>query len=148
MNNCKYLEEGQSSPKASIEDINWLAGHWQGEAFGGFIEEIWTHARGGAMMGSFRMIIKEKVSFYELMTVTEAKESLLLRIKHFDKDLKGWEDKNESVNFKLVELNPHKIYFEGLTMERLSNDQLNIYVIIDHEGKKEEAKFKYYKVAD
>jgi hypothetical protein len=141
--NCKYLEEGQASPKAQLSELEWLGGHWQGEGFGGKIEEIWSHEMGGAMMGSFRMIMKEEVSFYELMTISKEGNSILLRIKHFDKNLKGWEEKDESVEFKLVEITSTAVYFEGLTMEKVSDDLLNIYVMIDHDGKKEEAKFEY-----
>lgn len=146
--NCKYLEEGQSSPNAELSEISWLVGHWQGESFSGTIEEIWTQEMGGAMMGSFRMIMDEKVSFYELMTISEVEKSILLKIKHFDKDLKGWEEKEESIEFKLVEISPNAVFFEGLTMEKVSDDQINIFVVIDHDAKKEETKFSYLRVAE
>lgn len=146
--NCKYLEEGQKSPNAQLSEIQWLAGHWHGESFGGIIEEIWTREMGGAMMGSFRMIMDNKVSFYELMTISEVENTIMLKIKHFDKDLKGWEAKDESVEFKLVELTPNAIYFEGLTMKKISKNELNIYVVIDKDGKKEEAEFVYERLDD
>jgi len=146
--NCKYLEEGQKPAKASIEEVNWITGHYQGEAFGGFIEEKWTDARAGAMMGSFRMLKEDQVKFYELMTISEEDESLVLRIKHFDKDLKGWEEKEESMETKLVEIKHQKAFFEGITFERTPNDQLYIYVIMDHEGKKQESIFTYHRIAD
>lgn len=146
--NCKYLEEGQQSPPAKLSEISWLAGHWQGEGFGGTIEEIWTKEMAGSMMGSFRMIMNGEVSFYELMTITEVNNSIMLKIKHFDKDLKGWEGKDESIEFKLVQITPTAAYFEGLTMEKVTDDQLNIYVVIDHDGKKTESKFPYSRVAE
>ena len=54
------------------------------------------------MMGSFRMIENDTVNFYELMTITEQDESLILKLKHFSSDLKGWEEKDTTVDFPLV----------------------------------------------
>ena len=88
--NTFKLKEGQSSPKASIEDISWVAGHWRGEALGGITEEIWSPPLGGSMMGSFKLVVNDEVNFYELETISEENESLLLKIKHFDAALTGW----------------------------------------------------------
>ena len=33
--NTLSVSESESSPKASIQDVAWISGHWQGEAFGG-----------------------------------------------------------------------------------------------------------------
>ena len=89
-------------------------------------------------------MVDEVVQFYELCTITEENRSLLLRIKHFDKDLKGWEEKNESIEFPLVKIEKNKVYFDGLTFEKLNEDALNIYVIFKYEDKEEvEMKFNY-----
>ena len=34
------LSEGQASPPANLSDVAWIAGHWQGEAFGGTAEDM------------------------------------------------------------------------------------------------------------
>ena len=134
--------EDKDSPAASINDVAWIAGNWQGEALGGITEEIWTAPLGKSMMGSFKLEVNEIVQFYELCTITEENESLLLRIKHFDKDLKGWEEKD--IEFPLVKIEKNKVYFDGLTFEKINEDELNIYVIFKDEGKEEvEMKFNY-----
>jgi len=136
--------EDKDSPAASINDVAWIAGNWQGEALGGITEEIWTAPLGKSMMGSFKLVVNEIVQFYELCTITEENESLLLRIKHFDKDLKGWEEKDQSIEFPLVKIEKNKVYFDGLTFEKLTKNELNIYVIFKDEGKEEvEMKFNY-----
>jgi len=136
--------EDKDSPAASINDVAWIAGNWQGEALGGITEEIWTAPLGKSMMGSFKLVVDEIVQFYELCTITEENESLLLRIKHFDKDLKGWEEKDQSIEFPLVKIEKNKVYFDGLTFEKINEDELNIYVIFKDEGKEEvEMKFNY-----
>ena len=136
--------EGNESPAATLKDVAWIAGHWQGEALGGITEEVWTAPLGKSMMGSFKLVVDEVVQFYELCTITEENESLLLRIKHFDKDLKGWEEKDQSIEFPLVKIEKNKVYFDGLTFEKINEDELNIYVIFKDEGKEEvEMKFNY-----
>mgnify|MGYP003712231237 FL=1 len=59
------LSEGESSPKANLEDVSWIEGHWTGEAFGGIAEEIWSAPLGNSMMFVFRLVNDDKVSFYE-----------------------------------------------------------------------------------
>lgn len=139
------MEEGQESPQASLNDIDWLAGYWKGEAFGGITEEIWSKPLGGSMMGSFKLVVDEQVSFYELMTITEFENSLLLRIKHFDWELVGWEEKDKSVEFRLVEVTPDAIYFDGLSMKKINENEIKVYVVIENEGKQNEIEFHYYK---
>lgn len=141
--NTMFLEEGETSPKSNLKSVEWLAGHWQGEAFGGITEELWTPPLGNSMMGSFKLMVDEQVSFYEIMTISEEEGSLILRLKHFHGDLKGWEEKDETHDFKLVKVTPNKVYFEGFTLEKISKDEINIYVVIDDAGKQQEMKFPY-----
>jgi len=139
------LPEGQSSPKANLEDVSWIEGHWTGEAFGGIAEEIWSAPLGNSMMFVFRMINDDKVSFYESGHIQQLDDSIILQLKHFDGNMRGWEEKNETIDFKLVKLEPNKVYFEGLTMEKISDDQMNVWVLIEDQGKTHEVLFAYKK---
>ena len=141
--NTLQLSDGETSPKADLSCIAWLAGHWRGEAFGGITEEIWTPPLGGSMMGAFKLVADSKVVFYELETIIEVEGSLVLKLKHFNADITGWEEKDETVDFRLVKVTRDKIFFEGFTIERISPDEINMYVVVDEGGKKEEVKFNY-----
>jgi hypothetical protein len=141
--NTLSLAKNQPSPEASIADVAWIAGHWRGDAMGGLIEEIWSPPLGKAMMGSFKLVIDEEVNFYELETITETNGSLILKIKHFDAALTGWEEKDETVDFPLVKLTENTAFFDGLTFELISTDALNIYVLMEGEGPASEAKFSF-----
>ena len=134
------------SPKATINDFAWIAGYWKGEAMGGVIEEVWTTPLAGSMMGSFKMAQGNEVIFYELETLTEEGGTVILRLKHFGADLKGWEKKDETVDFKLVKFSKNKAYFDGLTFELVNPNELNIYVVIEEGEKSEEFKFHYLRV--
>ncbi len=69
-----------------------------------------------------------------------------MRLKHFDSELKGWEEKDETVDFKLVKLTPDKVFFDGLTFERISDNEINVYVRFESEGANSEGKFNYHRI--
>lgn len=141
--NTMQLSEGQESPSASLNTVAWIEGHWTGEAFGGTAEEIWSAPMGESMMFVFRLVNDNKVSFYEIGHIQQLGNSLILQLKHFDGNLKGWEDKIETVDFKLVKLEKNKVYFEGLTMELVDKNHMNVYVLIEENGETEEILFAY-----
>lgn len=139
-------DESVGSPEATLSDISWIEGHWRGEAFGGITEEIWSPPMAGSMMCSFRLIVDGEVEFYEMVTITEENGSLMLRLKHFNTDLTGWEEKEETVDFRLVRVSPDKVYFDGFTFERLSDDEIVIYVVVGNEEGEYEQAFPYRRV--
>jgi len=140
---CISQTEGKLEPK--LENITWISGTWKGEAFGGIVEEIWSEASGRSMMASFKLINDGKVTFYEIEIIREVENSLVLQLKHFGNDLKGWETKDETVNFPLKEITPNKVVFEGMTFEKIGDNGMNVYVDIKNEDKVETVKFNYKK---
>jgi hypothetical protein len=130
------VEKG--SPKAVINDISWIAGSWRGEAMGGVTEELWSLPLAGSMMGSFKFITDGKVKFYEPELISEEAGTLILRLKHFHANLKGWEKKDETVEFRLVKITNKKVYFDNLTFEKVGENEMNIFVVIEDGEEKEE----------
>lgn len=142
--NTTVLSDGLTSPAATISEVAWIAGHWRGEAFGGITEEIWSPPLGNSMMCVFRLIKEEKVGFYEIVTITEENNSLMLRLKHFHHDLKSWEEKDETVDFPLVKIENNRAMFQGFTFEKVNEKELNVYVMIGNkDGEAREMKFPY-----
>ncbi len=142
--NTLPFTEDTTSPKATLANVAWMTGHWKGEAFGGITEEIWSPPLGGSMMFSFKLVADNMVNFYELGHVLETDGTLLLQLKHFGGDLKGWEEKNDTVDFKLVKVENDRLYFDDFTFERISDQEVNIYVVIGEEdGSRNEVKFNY-----
>ena len=141
-----FLYQQQPPPKASLSDVAWIAGHWKGEAFGGITEEIWSPPLGDSMMFVFKLVVNEKVAFYEVGHIRQEGETLILRLKHFNSNLTGWEEKDKTVDFKLVKLEGNRVYFDDFTFEKINESEINIYVVIEQEnGSKEEVKFNYKK---
>ena len=138
--------EGGKSPEATLEDVSWIAGHWKGEAFGGVAEEIWSPPHGDSMMFVFKLVSEGKVQFYEVGHIQQINETLILQLKHFHGSLKGWEEKDDTVDFKLVQVDGNRVYFDGFTIEKISDNEINMYLVVGEEdGSSEEVKFNYKK---
>ncbi len=140
------LPDGENSPKANLDQVAWIEGHWKGEAFGGIAEEIWSPPLGNSMMFVFRLVNNGKVSFYESGHIQEVDETIILQLKHFDGSMKGWEEKDKTIDFKLVKIEPNKVYFDGMTMEKVNEDQINVWVLIEENGNQKEILFSYKRV--
>lgn len=135
-------------PAASIGDVAWLTGRWSGEGLGSVAEETWLPPAGDAMAGVFRLVGEDGVQFYEIVTLRVEAGSLVLRLKHFGPDLVGWEEREETVDFPLVARGDDTLWFDGLTMKRVSDDEMHIWVALGSEGDSEaqEAHFRYRRV--
>ncbi|WP_298903316.1 DUF6265 family protein [uncultured Psychroserpens sp.] len=138
--------ETKDSLAPKLENIKWISGNWKGEAFGGQVEENWSEPSGGSMMATFKLINDGRVSFYEIEIIREIENSLVLQLKHFDNDLKGWETKNETVDFPLIKITPTQVIFEGMSFEKVSANEMNVFVDIKNEkGEVDIVKFNYKK---
>lgn len=141
------LAENSEPGSGSLSRLGWLIGHWQGEALGGVCQEVWSPPLGDSMVGAFKLVKNDSTVFYELMTIIEANESLILKLKHFNSDLTGWEEKDEAASYPLVEMKTESVYFSGLTMEKVSADSLNVYVgMRQKDGRLSELIFRYHRL--
>lgn len=141
----KNYDDRLGSPNALLEDVAWIAGHWRGEAMGAMTEEIWAPPLGGSMMGSFKLAGPDSVVFYELMHIQQQGPTLLLQIRHFAGNLFAWEDKEETVDFRLVAITEDKVIFDGLTFYRVSEESMIVYVQIGSGDKIDEVAFEYHR---
>jgi hypothetical protein len=140
------LSPGAQSPPATLAEVKWLAGHWTGPALGGVSEEIWSPPQAGSMMGMYRLVKDGKPVFYELITIVEQQGSLLLRLKHFHPDLRGWEEKDKTVDFRLVAVRDGAVHFEGMSFHP-RGDTLTVYLAIGQkDGTLREEAFSYTRV--
>lgn len=140
------LADGAPRPSATIEQVAWLAGSWQGEAFGQQFEEVWNPPSAGTMVGMFKLFDSERgVNFYEIMLITPQENSLSLLVKHFSAEFVSWEDPADHVNFKLVAIEDHAIHFSGLSFYRINDHEMHAYLAMrqkDGHVKEEKLTFK------
>lgn len=57
---------------------------------------------GNSMIGSFRVVQDDRPIFYEFWVVELDENRPVLKLKHFNADLAGWEDKNASTKMPLI----------------------------------------------
>lgn len=108
----------------TIEDAAWLAGRWVGEGFGGQMEEAWAPPLGGQMVGHFRYWRDGQPQFYEFMLIDVVENGLRLRVKHFNPDMVGWEERGEWHSFEPVSVTPNTLTFNGLVIQREGENRI------------------------
>jgi len=96
---------------ATTDDLAWMVGRWVGEQDADRIEEWWSEAYAGMMLGMFRWHQGEKPRFYELLSMEPENGHLVFRIKHFAPGMVGWEEKEDAVTFDLVALRDGEAVF-------------------------------------
>ena len=138
-----YRPGEQGSAPATLESVAWLAGSWVGTGLGGVVEEAWTAPSGGSMIGSFKLLQEGKPSFYEFLLLVEEEGSLVLRLKHINPDMVGWEEKDEFVSFPLVKVDGDTAYFRGLTYRKVGDDRMKIYLALHSGDEVNEAAFEF-----
>lgn len=118
-------EEGFESPAARLEQVDWLVGQWRGEGIGGApAMESWLPPTGDTMVGTFVQSTEEGgIRFTEHMYLMEEAGTLVLRLKHFNADLTGWEEKDDKLTFRLVATEDCAAFFQGLTLRCANRDK-------------------------
>lgn len=140
----KHLEKDQPPGIGNIEDLDWVVGYWTGTGLGGECDETWMPAVDGSMVGTFRFWQDGKLVFSEFMNLIQEEETFYLKLKHFNPDLSGWEEKEEWTIFPLVSVEKNTIWFHGFTMKRIG-DKMVLYLEISENGKTQLVEFNYSK---
>ena len=132
----RVAPEGHVPPPAAIEQADWLVGDWVGTGIDGAeAAESWLPPSGDTMVGLF---VQEKpdggLMFTEHMYLAEEGGSLVLKLKHFNPDLTGWEEKDGMVRFRLLSIEPCAAYFSSLTYRCEAEGGLLVAVRMKSEG--------------
>ncbi|MEL7217542.1 MAG: DUF6265 family protein [Pseudomonadota bacterium] len=109
---------GYESPPATLDQLDWLVGQWAGEGIQGApAMESWLAPTGDTMVGTFVQETTDgAIMFTEHMYLMQESGTLALRLKHFNADLTGWEEKDDMLTFRLVAMEPCAVYFNALTL--------------------------------
>jgi len=139
------LEKDAPAGKASLSQLDWLVGAWKGSGFGGDCDEMWMPAVDNSMLGVFRYSKDGTVHFSEFIVIEEVDETLIVKLKHFSRDLTPWEEKDTWTEFKLVKVEDQTAYFNGLTYH-LDGEELVILLALTSEGTRTIEEFRFTKV--
>ncbi|HET9335245.1 MAG TPA: DUF6265 family protein [Sphingomicrobium sp.] len=142
----KVAVPGSVPPPAKVADLSWLAGEWTGEGFDSVLHENYSAPIGGQMPGHFYGAKDGKPDFYEFVMIAEVGNSIEYRVKHFNPDMTGWEEKAHFIRFPLVAVEEDAWYFDGLTIRRTGPDTADHVVRIKRkDGSEGEAVLKYWR---
>jgi len=93
-----------------IEQVAFLAGDWSAHrpARNGaqdFTQEVWSAPAGNNMIGMFRWVGADGASrVFELLTITEEDDTLVLRLRHQDAQGNAWEEQAKPATLHLARL--------------------------------------------
>ncbi len=132
--------------KASIESVAWLTGSWHGSGVQGAPAiEVYSAPAGGQMIGHFRQLKPDgSIMFYELITLSVRDDKLHYRVKHFNPDLSGWEEKAEFREFALTHAGNDRWESGELVIERQARDRMRMTIQVEERsGRAETLVFSY-----
>lgn len=142
------------APTTTVADLAWIAGSWTGPMWGGRAEEHWTAPDGDNMLGMFRFVRADTARFYELLVIEQEPSGPALKLKHFDRGLIGWEEKNEALRLPLVSATQTEAVFDDqhathptrLTYRRPARDSLLIRLESERDGKPNVQDFRFARI--
>jgi hypothetical protein len=68
---------GQTAPPSSVSALSWMAGSWGATIDGVDMEEHWTTAKGGTLVGMHRDVAKGRTVSFEFLRVEEQNGGLV-----------------------------------------------------------------------
>jgi hypothetical protein len=123
--------EGAAPAKASIADVRWMEGEWEGTLESGMQQHTVFSPVSGHMPGFTRAWGPDgAIWFYEINDLVEADGSLEFRVKHFSGELAGWEGKDQFIRHRLVRIAAQELYFDGITIIKEGPDHFTVFVRI------------------
>ncbi|WED63137.1 DUF6265 family protein [Synoicihabitans lomoniglobus] len=124
----RHSSADQSAPSASIAELEWMVGAWEGPLGSDGQEHIVQRPVGGQLPGFVRGWTADgAITFYEISAFAEADGSLEYRVKHFSADLAGWEPQTEFVRHRLVAREGNAWFFDGITFVRTGPETHTVY---------------------
>ena len=68
-NGATFKEGGNKA--TTLENLKWLAGHWEGDVEGDMTEEHWTEPKGGMLLGMNRSVYRSGKASFEFLRIAE-----------------------------------------------------------------------------
>jgi hypothetical protein len=121
--------EGATRPKATLDDVRWLEGEWEGKLESAMQQHTAFSPVSGHMPGFARAWGSDgAIWFYEINDFVEVDGSLEFRVKHFSGELASWED--QFVRHRLIAIRGQVLYFDGITLVKEGPRHYTVYVRI------------------
>ncbi|MCH8913064.1 MAG: hypothetical protein IIA33_05790 [Planctomycetes bacterium] len=107
-------EVASAGIEATVQQLAWISGAWDGKGLGGTVEEHWTKPGGGSLVGVFRLIgADDKMQVCELLMIEQRGKHVVYSFRHFGPGNKPWEELDKPLVFDLIRLTPNEAVFES-----------------------------------
>lgn len=97
---------------ATLGDLGFLKGDWISDRSGFVIEESWTDAQAGVVLGMSRGTQSGAVRFLRFAVVEQVGDTVVMRFKRYRSDYSSWETDGPSV-MRLVRADAAEAVFEA-----------------------------------
>jgi Domain of unknown function (DUF6265) len=97
---------------ATLADLTFLKGNWISDRQGFVIEESWTDAQAGVVLGMSRGVQNGAVRFLRFAVVEHVGDTVVMRFKRYNADYSSWEINGPSV-MRLVKADHTEAVFEA-----------------------------------
>ncbi len=113
--NVKSTQADASAPiEATLQQIAWISGAWDGKGLGGSVEEHWTKPAGDSMVGLFRLVgADDTLTVCELLMIEQRGKHVVYSFRHFGPGNKPWEEPDKPLTFDLIRLTSNEAVFES-----------------------------------
>lgn len=91
------LAPATTADAATLADLAFLNGSWTSDRGGFVIEEQWTDAQGGVVVGMSRGVQHGAVRFLRFAVVEQDGDAIIMRFKRYNADYSSWENGSPSV---------------------------------------------------
>lgn len=114
---------------ATLDDLDFLDGHWLATPEDQRIEETWLPSAGGTKAALFRWTKADRTITIELVIVAAIEDRVELRFKHYDARFEPWE-KDEPNTYRLIAAGTNEAVFERTS----GNARVPAYMIYIRDG--------------
>ncbi len=108
----------QNPSKPTLASLSWMAGQWTRVTEKETLEETWGSPIGDAMVGMFRWVKKGKNWLYELICIEAEGDSIVFRLRHFNRGLVPWKSEKEPLTYTLTRAGKNEVVFENPDRDR------------------------------
>lgn len=144
-------------PLASAEKLTkiaWLQGAWKATVEGDYLDEVWAPPHSDSMIGMFRWSKKDKLWMCEMLSIVTEGDNIVLRVKHFDRSLVGWEEKDKSITLPLAKQTNDESVFENddkpeavrLTYRKTGAETMDVILEVKGKGQERRNEFHFTRI--
>lgn len=132
-----------AQPEAVIAELDWLAGNWSGDMWGGRFEAFYSTPEGGRVLSHSRLMKDGAVVFYEFEVFEGRDELVHLQPYPGGKPAGGFTlASHDPATRTAVFENPEKDFPTRITYQRVSDDKLVIDLTDPHGGSDKVERFE------